>query len=50
MYHLAQLAWGSIGVKIESPVTSAIWLLGYAVAFFAVTLYAYRRDETSKFR
>ena len=49
-YHLAQLAWGSIGVQSESAWTSTFWLLGYAAAFFAFTLYAYRRDETSKFR
>jgi ABC-2 type transport system permease protein len=49
-YHLAQLAWNSVGVKAESPWTSAAWLLGYAVVFFALTFYAIRRDETSKFR
>jgi ABC-2 type transport system permease protein len=49
-YHLAQLAWNSVGVKSESPWTSAAWLLGYASVFFVLTFYAIRRDETSKFR
>ena len=49
-YHLAQLAWNSVGVKSESPWTGAAWLLGYALVFFALTFYAIRRDETSKFR
>lgn len=48
-YHYAQLAWSAVGMRTESVGTSALWLVGYGVLFFAVALYAYQRDETRRF-
>lgn len=48
-YHYAQLAWRAVGLEGESLVTSALWLVGYGAAFFAVALYAYQRDESRRF-
>jgi ABC-2 type transport system permease protein len=43
-YHAAQLAWAAIGVSTERASASAVWLFGYAVVFFGIALWAYRRD------
>lgn len=48
-YHYARLAWGVVGVVGEPAVTSAAWLIGFTVAFFAVAAYAYRRDTGRRF-
>ena len=48
-YHYAQLAWSAVGMHSEPLGTSAAWLLGYGIAFFAVALYAYQRDESRRF-
>jgi ABC-2 type transport system permease protein len=45
-YHYAQLAWSAIGVSTEGVLVSAAWLLGYAVVFFGIALWAYRRDAS----
>lgn len=48
-YRLSQLAWNAAGVQTGS-ITEAVWLLAlYAVLFFAVALYAYRREEQHTF-
>jgi ABC-2 type transport system permease protein len=47
-YHYGQLAWSAIGVSSESVVVSAAWLVGYAVVFFGLALWAYRRDASRR--
>lgn len=44
-YHYGQLAWGAVGLPVESTGTSAAWLVGYGVALFAASIWAYRRAE-----
>lgn len=49
-YHMAQLGWGSLGAPgTGSAATHWLWLLGYAVVFGAVALWAYRRDESKNY-
>ena len=48
-YHYAQLAWASIGAPSQPVLTSLAWLGGYAVAFFALSMWAYRRDARRRF-
>jgi ABC-2 type transport system permease protein len=48
-YHYAQLAWGSVGASTEDMLTSVAWLTTFAVAFFAVAAWAYRRESARKF-
>jgi ABC-2 type transport system permease protein len=46
----AQLAWSVLGIKTDRSVESNFALLGaYAVAFFLLALWAYRRDTSLKF-
>jgi ABC-2 type transport system permease protein len=46
----AQLAWSVLGVKTDQSVASNYALLGaYAIAFFLLALWAYRRDTSLKF-
>jgi ABC-2 type transport system permease protein len=45
-----QLAWDAIGVPIDRTVATAVLLLVvYAVGFFALAVWAYRRDTSLKF-
>jgi ABC-2 type transport system permease protein len=45
-----QLGWDAIGVPIDRSVTTAtLYLVAYAVAFFALAMWAYRRDVSEKF-
>jgi len=48
-YHYAQLAWSSLGASTEDVVVSVGWLVGFTVAFFAVAIWAYRRESARKF-
>ncbi len=48
-YHYAQLAWGSIGAATEDGIVALGWLAGYAVIFFVVAVWAYRREAARKF-
>jgi ABC-2 type transport system permease protein len=48
-YHYAQLAWASIGAPSQPVSTSVAWLVGYSVVFFALSLWAYRRDARRRF-
>lgn len=48
-YHYAQLAWSAVGIAGESWLASAAWLVAFAAAFFAVAVYAYRRDTGRRF-
>ena len=43
-YHYAQLAWGAVGAASEDLLVSAAWLAGFAVVFFGVAAWAYRRE------
>jgi ABC-2 type transport system permease protein len=48
-YHAGQLAWGSLGASSVSMTTTLAWLTAYAVAFFALALAFYRREEHRRF-
>ena len=48
-YHLAQLAWTSVGAPGESAARAFGWLAAYFVLFAAVALRAYRREERKSF-
>jgi ABC-2 type transport system permease protein len=47
-YHYAQLAWGALGVSSETALVSTAWLAGYALGFFGIALWAYRRDASRR--
>ena len=48
-YHYGQLALSSVGAKAEDWTTSAVWLVGYTVIFFAIAFRQYRREEVRKY-
>jgi ABC-2 type transport system permease protein len=48
-YHLAQLAWDTVGAADESALASGAWLLAWALSLFAVATFAYRRDAHRRF-
>jgi ABC-2 type transport system permease protein len=49
-YRYGQLAWDAVGApSSDSLLVNALWLLGYSVAFLAITLWAYRLDDSRKF-
>lgn len=46
----AQLAWSVLGIKTDRSVESNFFLLGaYAIVFFLLAVWAYRRDTSLKF-
>jgi ABC-2 type transport system permease protein len=46
----AQLAWSVLGIKTDRSVEANLLLLGaYAIVFFALAVWAYRRDTSLKF-
>ena len=50
-YHGGQLARVAVGVPSAQPEwTHAIWLLGFTVAFLALAVWAYKRDEAAQYR
>lgn len=49
-YHVAQLGWQIMGFDEGSSLTvHALWVAGYTLAFLALALVAYRRDEGRTF-
>ena len=48
-YRYGQLAWSAVGVHTDPLLTNVLWLVAYAVAFFAVALRAYRLEEERRF-
>lgn len=48
-YHYAQLAWDAVARGGQPAATSALWLLAFSIAFFALAAFAYRREATRKF-
>ena len=45
-----ELGWNAIGVPTDRPVsTDVLYLVAYAAGFFALALWAYRRDTAAKF-
>jgi len=48
-YHYGQLAWSAVGVQSEPLLQSLAWLGGYTALFMAVTIRAYRREQSLKF-
>jgi ABC-2 type transport system permease protein len=51
LYRGAQLVWDSVGAPIEGGSLTTDWLYmgGYTVVFFALAMWAYRRDQGRKF-
>lgn len=50
LYRGAQLVWNSVGAPIDSSLsTDWFYMAGYTVGFFALALWAYRRDQGRKF-
>jgi ABC-2 type transport system permease protein len=50
LYRGAQLVWSSVGVPVDYPINSDwAYMAGYAVAFFLLAFWAYRRDQGRKF-
>jgi ABC-2 type transport system permease protein len=49
-YHYAQLAWRALGVPGTADLTvSVAWLAGYAVVFFGLAIWGYRRESSRRF-
>jgi ABC-2 type transport system permease protein len=48
-YRYGQVAWSAIGVHTDPLLTNVLWLVGYAIAFFAIALRAYRLEEERRF-
>ena len=50
LHFFGQLGWDAVGAPTdESVVTDWLYLAGYGVLFFALALWAYRREEGRKF-
>ena len=51
LYRAAQLVWDSVGARTEGGSISTDWLYmaAYAVGFFLLAFWAYRRDQGKKF-
>jgi len=50
LYRYGQLAWDSVGAPTsDSVATDWLYLAAYAAAFFAIALWAFRREESRKF-
>jgi ABC-2 type transport system permease protein len=51
LYRGAQLVWDAVGAPIQGGDINTDWLYmgGYAVLFFALAIWAYRRDQGRKF-
>jgi ABC-2 type transport system permease protein len=50
LHFFGQLGWDAIGAPTsESVATDWLYLVGYGVVFFAIALWAYRREESRKF-
>jgi ABC-2 type transport system permease protein len=51
LYRGAQLVWDSVGAPTQggSLTTDWLWMAGFTIVFFALALWAYRRDQGRKF-
>ncbi len=50
LHFFGQLGWDAIGAPTDGTVTTDwLYLVGYGVLFFAVAVWAYRREESRKF-
>lgn len=50
LYRFGDLAWQAVGVRTGESVTAdVLYLAAYGVVFFALALWAYRREEARKF-
>jgi ABC-2 type transport system permease protein len=50
LHFFGQLGWDAIGAPTDGNVTTDwLYLVGYGVAFFAIAVWAYRREESRKF-
>ena len=48
-HHAGQLAWSTLGASSASVPATLAWLAAYTVAFFALALTVYRREQHEKF-
>ena len=50
LYRFGQLGWDAVGAPTSENITTDwLYLAGYGVAFFAIAVWAYRREESRKF-
>lgn len=50
LHPFVELGWNAIGVATDNSVTTdVLYLVAYAVGFFALAVWAYRRDTAAKF-
>ena len=50
LFRFGQLGWDAVGAPTSENVTTDwLYLAGYGVAFFAIAVWAYRREESRKF-
>ena len=50
LYRFGQLGWDAVGAPTsENVLTDWLYLAGYGIAFFAIAVWAYRREESRKF-
>jgi ABC-2 type transport system permease protein len=50
LHFFGQLGWDAVGARTDESVTTDwLYLAGYGVLFFAIALWAYRREESRKF-
>jgi ABC-2 type transport system permease protein len=50
LYRFGQLGWDAVGAPTsESVTTDWLYLIGYGIVFFAIAIWAYRREESRKF-
>ena len=50
LHPFVELGWNAIGLSTDSDVlTDVLYLLAYAIGFFALAVWAYRRDTSLKF-
>ena len=48
-YRYAELAWSAVGANTDPLSEAVLWLTGYGVAFLAIALWAYRREDVKRF-
>ena len=50
LHFFGQLGWDAVGAPTDGSVTTDwLYLIGYGVVFFAIAVWAYRREESRKF-
>jgi ABC-2 type transport system permease protein len=50
LHFFGQLGWDAVGAPTDGSVTTDwLYLIGYGIVFFAIAVWAYRREESRKF-